>query len=282
MSEQTQLKYHYTVDLNADNSAAYVVRMVGNHKRVLDIGAGPGSIARTLRNDFGCRVTAVELNAEAVDMLQPHCERVYRVDLNEKSWDRSLRDEELFDVVVAADVLEHLLDPWSMLKTLRGMIGEDGYMVVSLPHSGHSAFVATLMDENFEYRDWGLLDRTHLRFFGMKGIEELFEQADLDIVEARFVVRPPEKTELVEHWHRLPPSVRRALSRNRFSQVYQVVMKAVPRERASQGISLRSMPVANEAQIIVRIPEALSKLANALFSAQTRSRLRRLAARLGL
>src|SRR5207249_706431 len=125
-------------------------------------------MTRILRDHFNCRITAIEIEADSIQKLTPLCDRVYRVDLNDPAWPRALEDEALFDVVIAADVLEHLYDPWSALQRIKGFIGPKGYLVVSLPHAGHNAMIASLLDENFDYRESGLLDKTHIRFFGIK------------------------------------------------------------------------------------------------------------------
>jgi 2-polyprenyl-3-methyl-5-hydroxy-6-metoxy-1,4-benzoquinol methylase len=106
-------------------------------------------------------------------------------------WPTFLETEGLFDVVIAADVLEHVSDPLKVLKQICRFLNSEGYIILSIPHVGHSVISASILIENFEYRDWGLLDRTHLRFFGMHNIQQLCEQAGLAIVEAEFVCEDP-------------------------------------------------------------------------------------------
>src|SRR5678810_91503 len=113
-------KYDYEIDLADDSAPARVVRMVGRGKRVLEIGAGRGSMTRVFRDAFNCRVTALEVDEESIQNLTPFCERVIRADLNSPSWTETLASEDKFDVVVVADVLEpvsytHLTLPTSDL-----------------------------------------------------------------------------------------------------------------------------------------------------------------------
>src|SRR5215467_14678304 len=86
-------KYDYEIDLNDGSAPARVVRMVGREKRVLEIGAGPGSMTRVLRNTFGCRITAIEIDESVIPALTPFCERVYCTDLNDPSWTQALEHE---------------------------------------------------------------------------------------------------------------------------------------------------------------------------------------------
>ena len=243
-------KYDYEIDLTDDSAQARVLRMVGEGKRVLEIGAGQGSMTRILRQNLNCRITAVEIDENSIQALTPLCERVVRTDLNDPGWAETLRSEGVFDVVVVADVLEHLYDPWSVFQQMKGFIGPDGYIVVSIPHAGHNAILASLINEDLEYRESGLLDRTHIRFFGMKNIQELFDNAGVTIAEARFVVRLPDETELGDAWARLPASTRIALLKNKFGQVYQVVVKAVSNQSGVPRISLLDLPVEPVAGVV--------------------------------
>jgi 2-polyprenyl-3-methyl-5-hydroxy-6-metoxy-1,4-benzoquinol methylase len=229
MKTQECHKYEYEVDPLSDSAAAHVVRMVGQKKRVLEVGCGPGSITQILARQGQCRVTGLEQDLKAIEKARPYCEAIMQADLNGVEWTGLLDGAEQFDVVVAADVLEHLYDPWRALREIGTFIGLDGYLVISLPHVGHAAVVSCLMNGDFEYRDWGLLDRTHIRFFGLKNIEDLFAQADLKIVEAKYVVMPPEFTEFAESWSKLSRTVQDALKSSAHADVYQVVVKAVPR-----------------------------------------------------
>jgi len=238
MNTQKCHKYEYEVDPLSDSAASHVVRMVGQKKRVLEVGCGPGSITKILARQGECRVTGLEHDLEAIAKVTPYCEAIMQADLNGVEWTGLLDGAEQFDVVVAADVLEHLYDPWRTLREMGSFIRLDGYLVISLPHVGHAAVVSCLMNGDFEYRDWGLLDRTHIRFFGLKNIEDLFAQAGLKIVEARYVITPPEFTEFAESWSKLSRTVQDALKSSAHADVYQVVVKAVLRSYPGNPVLL--------------------------------------------
>lgn len=236
--------YEYDIDLNSDVAPARVLRMVRPGSRVLEIGAGPGSITRHLSGTLKCDVVALEIDPTAIEKLRPFARSVFAADLNDVSWAELVREREgQFDFVIAADVLEHVYDPWSVLGGMKSLLNPTGSVILSLPHVGHAAVAACLLDEDFEYRPWGLLDRTHIRFFGIKNIEELYRSQGLVIEQAEFVVRTPEMTEFVHRWSALPADVRGALQRNRFSHVYQVVSRAVPAERAGTAVELMTKQV---------------------------------------
>ncbi len=218
--------------------------MVRPGSRVLEIGAGPGSITRHLSGTLGCDVVALEIDPTAIEKLLPFARKVFAADLNDAGWADILRKSEgQFDFVIAADVLEHVYDPWSVLGGMKSLLNDSGSVILSLPHVGHAAVAACLLDEDFEYRPWGLLDRTHIRFFGIKNVEALYRSNEMVIEQAEFVVRTPEMTEFVRRWRSLPAEVQAALQRNRFAHVYQVVSRAVPAERAGTPVDLLAQQV---------------------------------------
>lgn len=289
MSKEQRHKYEYQVDPNAQTAAAKVIRMVGRNKRVLEVGAGPGSITRLLKEHNNCRIAAIELDDQAFEKLSPFCERVYQCDLNNLGWTSEVAEEGKFQVVVAADVLEHLYDPWAALGAIREVLSEDGYVVVSLPHIGHNAVIACLSEEDFAYQEWGLLDRTHIRFFGIRNIQRLFNEAGFKIVEAEFVVKPPEQTEFADRWRRAPGKLKRSLADNRFGMVYQVVVKAKPDSAPEEGVHLLSLQVPKALPAIPpgaplkrRLVLHLKALLLPYMSLETRTKLGKFLHRLGI
>jgi len=235
--------YEYSIDLDGDSAPAKVVRMVEKNKRVLEIGAGPGSITQHMQISGNCEIVALELDEEAIIKLSPFCKKVIKADLNNPDWTNLFKKEKKFDVVVIADVLEHISNPWATLQLIPEMLNDDGYIVVSLPHIGHSAVIACLLSGDFQYGDWGLLDRTHIRFFGLKNIQTLFNEANLNIEDAEFVTVSPETSEFSSHWKSLNAETRKILSSYKHGNIYQVVVKAVPVNRSSRNRDLMSMAV---------------------------------------
>lgn len=239
MTEQRH-KYQYEVKLHS--APALVIDMVGHGKRVLELGPGPGSITRHLKAN-GCRVTALEIDTAAIEIVSPFCEQIHHCDLNAPQWPLLLAEAEKFSVLVAADVFEHIYDPWTVLKQACTLLAPDGCMVISLPHVAHSAVMACLLNEDFSYQSWGLLDKTHIRFWGLKNMQLLFADAGLKIIQAEFVVRSPEQTEFAHFWHQLPGASRSALSNHRFGNVYQVVIRAVPLSAGGKSLDLMQLAV---------------------------------------
>lgn len=238
----TKHTYDYDFDLSSDSAPARVLRMVEPGSKVLEIGAGPGSITKHLIGSHGCTVVALEIDPSAIINLRKFALKIHSLDLNDSHWSSVISQEDgLFDYVIAADVLEHVLDPWRVLQEMVSLLRNNGAIILSLPHVGHASVMACLMDEDFEYWNWGLLDRTHIRFFGIKNIQSLINDSGLEIEKAEFVVRTPLMTEFAARWKRMPPDIQSMLERNRYSHVLQVVTTSRVRSEQNSGIDLLSL-----------------------------------------
>lgn len=219
-------EYEYHDQSVGDFALAYVIQFAGASRKILELGAASGTQTSYLAADGKNTVVAADINAAAVEKLRRFTPHAYCVDLNAADWPQTFREEGQFDTIVAADVLEHLYDPWSSLAMMTTLLRPNGEIILSLPYVGNAAILGLISDDDFRYREEGLLDKTHIRFFGLRNIAQLHEHAGLKIVDARFVLRPPQTTEFHEHWNGLPQRLKAALTINPHSDIYQVVTKA--------------------------------------------------------
>jgi 2-polyprenyl-3-methyl-5-hydroxy-6-metoxy-1,4-benzoquinol methylase len=219
-------QYDFVVDLDSDNTHANVIRLVGEGRRVLELGPASGYMSEILR-ERGCTVVGVELDADMASQAARFCERVIVGDLDTLDLDEEL-GEDRFDVIVAADVLEHLKDPLQALRALRAFLRPEGYFVASLPNIAHASVRLALLEGRFDYRDLGLLDRTHLRFFTHQSIALLFDEAELAVLEIHRQDAPIDTTEIAVDLDAVPAEVLRELKRDPDASTYQFVIKAVP------------------------------------------------------
>ncbi|WP_304912423.1 methyltransferase domain-containing protein [Hydrogenophaga sp.] len=241
-NDSARHKYEYSFDINGKIAPARVARVVGTGRDVLEVGSGPGSITRVLTEVGKNSVTALEIDPEAIEKVRPHCKQVLSCDLNQADWHEILAGNE-FDIVLAADVLEHLYDPLQALKSMVTLLNGSGRIVLSLPHASHLGIGCCLLSNNFRYGEWGLLDKTHIRFFSLQNIHNLIEAAGLKIIHAEFVITPPSNMEFADLWNAMDSNKQKALLSNPFSLVYQVVLKAAPIDAEEPAISLFDIPV---------------------------------------
>ncbi|MBW2529503.1 MAG: glycosyltransferase, partial [Deltaproteobacteria bacterium] len=139
----------YTMKQSPLSSHARVVQLCGREPRdLLDVGSGSGELAATLA-ELGHRVVAIDGTPPMVELAD-----FRRADLTAEL---PLRDDERFDVIVLADVLEHLPEPGHLLERARSHLRGDGIVIVSLPNAVHWTVRAQVALGRFEYANRGLL-----------------------------------------------------------------------------------------------------------------------------
>lgn len=152
-------------------------------RTVLDVGCGAGGLAPHLKRAGAERVVGVELVDAQAAVAAEVCDAVIAAPI-EKVLSDGLLGEERFGMVILADVLEHLVDPWAALRTLAAEhLASDGLMFVSVPNVASLDVIAQLGRRgDWRYDESGLFDRTHLRWFGAGTLRTLLEQAGLEPV----------------------------------------------------------------------------------------------------
>jgi methionine biosynthesis protein MetW len=154
-------------------------------RRVLDLGCASGALGAALKAR-GAYVVGVESDPEYAARAREQLDQVVEADLE------TLDPAPLgrFDVVVAGDVLEHLQDPWTVLRRFAEIVEPHGTVVVSLPNVRHWETVfAIAVQGRFPRRNEGVFDRTHLRWFTLHDAWSLVEQAGLRVEEVERRIR---------------------------------------------------------------------------------------------
>ena len=172
-----------------------VVGLVPDGARVLEFGCATGYMSEVLRSRKGCTVTGIEISPEAAEIAQEHCDRVIVGDAEELDYDELL-GKERFDTILFADVLEHLKQPGDVLERIRPFLSRRGTVIASIPNIAHGSVRLALLAGEFRYRELGLLDSTHLRFFTREGIHDLFEGAGFVITNWLFTRNDIDGTEV--------------------------------------------------------------------------------------
>ena len=171
-------------------------------------------------------MTGLEIDPQAAERAEAHARDVFVVDLDVDDYMAKLAGL-AFDVVLLGDVLEHLRDPLKVLRSVSSLLAPGGYVVASVPNVAHVDVRLALLQGRFDYRPWGLLDQSHLRFFTLSSFSQLLERAGLVPIELRRVVIPVFGSEIeIDRDSVDPASVRDAL-RDPEAETYQFVVKAV-------------------------------------------------------
>lgn len=171
-----------------------VLEEVPDGARVLDVGCATGYLAAELTRR-GCVVDGVEFDPAAAEQARRpgRCREVVAGDLESSLTHEAVEamlGHQRPDVVLCADVLEHLRDPWAVLAWLRTLLAPGGRAVISVPNIAHWTARRALLGGRFDYADFGLFDRTHLRFFTRASAAELARRAGFAVLAERPVPAP--------------------------------------------------------------------------------------------
>lgn len=145
----------------------YVYENISENEKILDVGCASGYLGSLLNKKFE------NINLIGIDYLESHLKKaeekkiysnLIKIDLN------SFKDElkeytEYFDKIIVTDVLEHLNDPLNVLNKLSKYLKRGGKFLIDVPNISNGSIKYNILVNNFTYTDYGLLDKTHIKFF---------------------------------------------------------------------------------------------------------------------
>jgi SAM-dependent methyltransferase len=156
-------------------------------RNIIDVGCASGALGRSLKAARpGIQVRGVEPVAAQAERARAVLDDVF----HGSAEDPLPTDWPAPDCVIFADVLEHLVNPWQALRRYRQLLKPGGTIVASVPNVANRVVLKGLFRMRWDYEEYGILDRTHLRFFTRDTALEMFEACDYQI---RHVGRTVEK-----------------------------------------------------------------------------------------
>jgi len=250
------VSYRRVFDADGGDSLAKLARWVRPGSTVLELGAATGYFTEHLHAQ-GCTVDIVEVEAAAAAEAGRFARRTVVADLDGDAWISELGGAR-YDTIICADVIEHLRDGEALLARLRTLLADDGELLLSVPNVAHSALIARLLDEHFEYGGEGLLDPTHLKLYTWRSLAAVLDRAGYAIRAWDATTVTPFETEFRVRSESLDAALRVALTRRPHAFVYQWLVRAV----AGHDAGLVAPPAVEEGEDVpVRLlyaPDAAS------------------------
>jgi 2-polyprenyl-3-methyl-5-hydroxy-6-metoxy-1,4-benzoquinol methylase len=148
-------------------------------KKILDVGCGEGWFGEQLKK-VGKEIWGIEIDRKSAFAGEG---RLFRVIVGDAVSAISDLPDKYFDCVVCNDVLEHLVDPYNFLLKMKLKLSPEGLIVASIPNVRYFYNLKKLLiEKQWKYENFGILDKTHVRFFTEKSIRETFNFLGFEIL----------------------------------------------------------------------------------------------------
>jgi 2-polyprenyl-3-methyl-5-hydroxy-6-metoxy-1,4-benzoquinol methylase len=177
MDSRNNEKYQYFEEVNQ-----CIVKYVGTNLTILDVGCGFGALGEELQKK-GNIVYGIDISEYAISIAKSRIEMAFVSDATDAKKLPSEIKVEKFDLIIFADILEHVYNPRELLQTYRQFLKPDGMIITSIPNVAAWNVRISLLFGSFTYKDTGTLDRTHIRFFTRKTAQNLIQNAGYKIVK---------------------------------------------------------------------------------------------------
>src|SRR3970040_1993556 len=141
-------------------------------KKIIDIGCGNGAFASLVKQKNDAQVWGIELMEQEAILAETVLDKVF---IGNCEVHLEGLPENYFDVIYFNDVLEHLVDPYSVLELLKSKLSAKGIIISSIPNVRFfRTFFRVLFSKDWRYEEYGVMDKTHLRFFTGKSIKKMY------------------------------------------------------------------------------------------------------------
>jgi 2-polyprenyl-3-methyl-5-hydroxy-6-metoxy-1,4-benzoquinol methylase len=148
---------------------------------ILELGCHTGLLSRLLVEKKNCIVTGIDINKEAINVAQEYLLDGFILDLEDYPEMEKVLLNKRFDCIILLHVLEHLRNPSKFLSYIRGVLKEDGFIIIGLPNVSNAKERFDMLYGKFEYTNIGVMDRTHISMFNYFTAKKLIEEARLEI-----------------------------------------------------------------------------------------------------
>ena len=220
-------------------SQGKILSLIMQKSTVLEMGAATGYMTKELRDTLHCDVDIVEIDPEGFDQAVQYARKGYCGDLNKDEWFQTFQGNQ-YDYILFADVLEHLSAPQKALKKAVELLKDDGTIIISIPNIGHNDILLKLAANEWNYTPTGLLDDTHIHFWGRENLEPFLADAGLKIVLLDATYLGTCDTEQFRKTNsKVDTALYNVISQRPHGEIYQFVLCAQKQQYAEQkGIEM--------------------------------------------
>ncbi len=232
-------KYNVELDMNNENSLSIMIGMIEKRSEILEVGCANGRMTKYMSEDLECIVDIIEIDGDAGN----HAKQYSRIssigveegDIEKTFWEKNLQGNQ-YDYIIFADVLEHLRDPKKVMIRIKRFLKDSGSVILSVPNLAHNAVILNLINNDFEYRELGLLDNTHIHFFTYNSLVNMIRNSGYIHEVETATYCGAEATELGADYRNIPLDLRKFIRNRKFGNVYQYIFKIAKAKKNSGQI----------------------------------------------
>ncbi|MCF8055739.1 MAG: class I SAM-dependent methyltransferase [Desulfocapsa sp.] len=188
------IKYHQdSIDfdsLHANNIDRLQLSMVPGSSHLLEVGCATGYMIEYLAREKQCKVMAVEADEDQANVARKRGIDVITGFIDDPATQHSLevytQENGLFQVIFMSQVIEHIRDPAATLCALKNWLHPDGFLIISTCSIVHWKCRLQILLGKWEYQDYGIFDRTHLRFFTIKSFANLLNECGYKAIDFNY------------------------------------------------------------------------------------------------
>lgn len=217
----------YDIDISKqDQSTSHgkILAQIKPGSKVLECGCATGYMTQRMKEELGCKVSIIEIDEACYECAKEFAVDGFCGDLNQEEWFEHFSNQQ-FDYILFADVLEHLPDPLKVLTRMTDLLKSNGRIIISIPNIAHNDIIMKLVGDRFDYTSTGLLDNTHIHFWGRNNLDDFCQKAGLTIVQIDGTIAPFKTTEQAADNHETSDSrIISGLTDRTLGEIYQYVL----------------------------------------------------------
>ncbi|WP_244834517.1 methyltransferase domain-containing protein [Clostridium sp. BJN0001] len=226
-------KYDFDLDLDSSNTMSIIIKIIKPKSKILEFGPANGRLTKYLKNSMNCCVDIVEIDNNAGKEASQYSNKSFigleNGDIEKYIWLDSLKNEK-YDYIIFADVLEHLRNPQKVLFKCKKVLNDNGAILMSVPNIAHNSVIIDLLNNEFKYNKLGLLDNTHIRFFTIKSLLRMIDEAGYIATIQKALYSGVGTNEIVNTYNDVDRQISKELKKRKYGELYQFVFEIRKKE----------------------------------------------------
>lgn len=219
-------KYDFELDMKTQNSNSVILNNIEPGSTVLEVGCAHGRMTKYLKETLSCVVDIIEIDREAGEIASQWANEVWlgaNGNVETPDFFAGLSLDCVYDYIIFADVLEHLINPSIVLAEAKQCLKPNSSIWISIPNIAYNGVIIDLLNDKFTYRETGLLDSTHLRFFTINSLDKMVKKCGFKIVNEQNLKNFLKNSEFKDAYSQVPPQIASFLKFRPSGEVYQMV-----------------------------------------------------------